>query len=306
MKDLNFLISLTTADNDYQAEQALAAEKAARRLGVNIEIVYADNDAVSQSQQILKRIQAPTQRPDAIILEPVSVTAMPQVARASLAANVGWVVLNAYPGYVTEMRNGYRAPLCAITSDHEEIGRIQGRQIGSLLPNGGCVLHIQGPSGSSAASERTAGALQTKPANVQFRSLKGQWTEASSFKAVSSWVSLSTSRDTRIDAIAAQDDSMAIGARRAFEAVAKADEKKRLLTLPFLGCDGLPETGQSWVRSGLLQATVFVPPNTDLALQVLVESLRNGTQPAERTFTTPQSFPSLAELSLRKSATAGS
>ena len=68
-----------------RAEQALAAEKAARRLGVNIEIVYADNDAVSQSQQILKRIQNSVQRPDAIILEPVSVTAMPQVARAALA-----------------------------------------------------------------------------------------------------------------------------------------------------------------------------------------------------------------------------
>jgi ribose transport system substrate-binding protein len=306
MKDLSFFISLTTADNDYQAEQALAAEKAARRLGVKIEIVYADNDAVSQSQQILKRVQSSVQRPDAIILEPVSVTAMPQVARAALAANVGWVVLNAYPGYVTEMRNGYPAPLCAITSDHEEIGRIQGRQIAALLPKGGCVLHIQGPSGSSAASERTAGTLQTKPANVQFRNLKGQWTESSSFKAVGSWLALSTSRDARIDAIAAQDDSMAIGARRAFEAAAKSEEQKRLLTLPFLGCDGLPATGQSWVRNGLLQATVFVPPNTDLALQVLVESLRNGTQPAERTFTTPQSFPNLAELSLKKSATAGS
>ena len=119
-------------------------------------------------------------------------------------------------------------------------------------------------------------------------------------------MSLSTSRDTRIDAIAAQDDSMAIGARRAFEASAKGEERKRLLALPFMGCDGLPETGQSWVRSGLLQATVFVPPNTDLALQVLVDSFRGGTQPAERTFTIPQSFPSLAELSLKKTAAAGS
>ena len=299
---LNFLISLTTADNDYQAEQALAAEKAARRLGVHVEIVYADNDAVTQSQQILKRIQSAERRPSAIMLEPVSVTAMPQVARAALAANIGWVVLNAYPGYVTEMRNGYRAPLCAITSDHEEIGRIQGRQIAALLPKGGCVLHIQGPSGSSAASERTAGTLQTKPANVQFRTLKGQWTEASAFKAVSSWVALSTSRDSRIDAVAAQDDSMAIGAKKAFEASARGDEQKRLLGLPFMGCDGLPATGQSWVRSGLLQATVFVPPNTDLALQTLVEALRNGTQPAERTFTTPVSFPALAELSAKKFA----
>ena len=50
MKDLNFLVSLTTADNDYQAEQAMAAENAARRLGVNVEVIYAENDAVTQSE----------------------------------------------------------------------------------------------------------------------------------------------------------------------------------------------------------------------------------------------------------------
>ena len=33
MKRLNFLVSLTNNDNDYQQEQAAAAEKAARRLG---------------------------------------------------------------------------------------------------------------------------------------------------------------------------------------------------------------------------------------------------------------------------------
>ena len=33
MKRLSFLVSLTNNDNDYQQEQALAAEKAARRLG---------------------------------------------------------------------------------------------------------------------------------------------------------------------------------------------------------------------------------------------------------------------------------
>jgi ribose transport system substrate-binding protein len=300
MKDLSFLVSLTTADNDYQAEQALAAEAAARRLGINVEIVYADNDAVTQTQQILKFIQSSERRPSAIILEPVSVTAMPQVARAALAAGIGWAVLNAYPGYVTELRNAYRPPLFALTSDHEEIGRIQGRQIAALLPKGGCVLQVQGPSGHSAAQERTAGTLQTKPDNIQLRTVKGQWTEASSFKAVSSWVALSTSRDTRINVVAAQDDSMAVGARKAFEACARGEEKKRLLALPFLGCDGLPATGQSWVRSGLLQATVFVPPNTDLALQMLVDAIRNSTRPAERTFTVPVSFPSLPELSAKK------
>ena len=300
MKDLNFLVSLTTADNDYQAEQAMAAENAARRLGVNVEVIYAENDAVTQSQQLLKAIQSSSRRFDAILLEPVSPTALPQVARAALASDIGWVVLNAYPSYIAEMRGAYRAPIFAITSDHTEIGRIQGRQLAALLPKGGSVLQVQGPTGSSAATERTAGTLQTKPQNIQLRVLKGQWTEASSYKAVWSWVSLSTSRETPIDAVAAQDDSMAIGAKRALEASATGDAKKRLLTLPFLGCDGLPTTGQAWVENGLLQATVIVPANTDMALQMLRDELRTGARTPERTFTTPLSYPSLAELAAKK------
>ena len=54
-----------------------------------------------------------------------------------------------------------------------------------------------------------------------------------------SWVLLSTSRGDPGDAVAAQDDSMAVGAK-GLEASATGDAKKRLLTLPFLGCDGLP------------------------------------------------------------------
>jgi ABC-type sugar transport system substrate-binding protein len=299
MKPLNFLVSLTTADNDYQTEQAQAAEKAAKRLGVGVEVVYAENDAVTQSQQLLKSIQA-TQRPDAIVLEPVSNTAMPQVARAALTAGIGWVVLNAYPGYVTEFRKQFRVPLFALTSNHEEIGRIQGQQLAALLPHGGQVLHIQGPTANSAASERTTGTLHSKPENIRLKVLKGQWTEASSHRAVTSWLALSTSRDARIDAVAAQDDSMAMGARRAFEERTRGDDQKRLLAVPFLGCDGLPATGQSWVRNGLLRATVFVPPNSDLALQMLVDALRNGIQHAEQTFTTPVSIPSLAELASKR------
>ena len=54
MKKLRILVSLTTNDNDYQIEQAQSAEQMARKLGVELQIVYADNDAITQSTQILK------------------------------------------------------------------------------------------------------------------------------------------------------------------------------------------------------------------------------------------------------------
>jgi ABC-type xylose transport system substrate-binding protein len=63
MEKLNVVIALTTRQNDYQAEQALSATEAASRLGVKINIIYADGDAVNQSQQLVKIIQDSIQRP---------------------------------------------------------------------------------------------------------------------------------------------------------------------------------------------------------------------------------------------------
>ena len=296
MKTPRIIISLTTSDNDYQIEQAKSAEESARRFGADVRIVYADNDAINQSTQLLKEIQSPPQvRPDAIVFEPVGGTALPQVARAASSAGIGWVVLNREANYIAELRRETKAPIFAVSSDHLEIGRIQGRQFAALLPKGGAVLYVQGPSENSAAKDRAAGMMETKPANIQVAALKGQWTEESALRAVRSWLKLTTSQRAMIDLVAAQDDSMAIGARKAFQELPEL-ESDRWLKLPFTGCDGLPKTGQAWVRSGLLAATIFVPPNTGLAVEMLVQAIQQGKPQPERAVTTPTSIPALQEL----------
>jgi ribose transport system substrate-binding protein len=302
MKKLNFLVSLTNDDNDYQQEQAAAAEKAARRLGVNVKLIHANNDAVSQSQQLLQYVQgAAEMRPDAIIFEPAGGTAFPQVARAAASAGIGWVVLNHEADYVSELRRSFKVPVFSISSDHEEVGKIQGKQFAALLPKGGSILYIEGPANSSAAKERTLGMNRTKPANIQVKTMRANWTEESAYKTVSSWLRLSTSQETKIDLVAAQDDSMAAGARKAFGEVALGD-RDRWLRIPFTGCDGMPKTGQAWVRSGTLAATIFIRPNTDLAIEMLTDHIRGGAQVPEARVTAPESIPSLEELAGRVAA----
>jgi ribose transport system substrate-binding protein len=296
MAKIRILVSLTTNDNDYQIEQAQSAEQAASKLDVQTEIIYANNDAINQSTQILRAIQAsPADRPSAIVFEPVGGTALPQVARAAATANIGWAVLNREASYIEELRKISTAAIFAISSDHAEIGRIQGRQFAAMLPRGGTVLYVQGPSENSAAKERTLGMQETKPANIQVIALRGQWTEESAQRAVRSWLKLTTSQKATVDLIGAQDDSMAIGARKAFEELPEAD-RERWLKLPFTGCDGLPKTGQAWVRSGLLAATVFVPPNTGQAIEMFVQAIQQKKRPAERVFTVPSSIPALDVL----------
>lgn len=295
MKRLSFLVSLTNNDNDYQQEQAAAAEKAGRRLGVDVKILHANNDALAQSQQLLHYVQdSSVARPDAIMFEPAGGTAFPQVARAAAAAGIGWVVLNHEVDYIMELRRQFKVPVFAISSDHETVGRIQGQQFAALLPNGGAILYIEGPANSSAAKERTTGMMKTKPANIQVKTMRANWTEESAYRTVSSWLRLRTSQESRVDLVGAQDDSMAMGARKAFSEITES-ERARWMKIPITGCDGMPKTGQAWVRNGTLAATIFIRPNTDLALEMLVEAFKGAAMP-EKKVTEPESVPSIAEL----------
>lgn len=302
MKKLRFLVSLHNRENDFQVAQAQCAGATARKLGIDVEIAFAEDDAVNQSTQLLNAIQGKKDaRPDAIVLEPVGGTALPQVARAANALGIGWAVLNRQPEYLAELRRQGTAPMFVVSADHEEIGRIQGRQFAALLPGGGSVLYIEGPSRSSSAHKRTAGMLETKPSHIKVSMLKANWTSESATRAVSSWLSLSTSRSTRIDLVAAQDDAMAMGARESFKRVPDDQERARWLNLPLTGCDGQPTTGQVWVREKLLTATIYLSPLTGLAMEILVAAIRNGTQPPEHSSTTPASIPPLDALARRKS-----
>lgn len=303
MKKLRFLLSLVTQNNDYQLEQAAGAKAAALDVGVDLEIVYADGDSITQSTQILRTIQAdPLLRPAGIVFEPVGGTALPQVARAAVGAGIGWSVLNSDPSYIGELRASAKAPLFSVSSDHKEIGRIQGRQFAALLPRGGTLLYVQGPSDNLAAKDRSAGMQSTLPSNIQAVVLKGQWTEESAIKCVNSWLKLAATGKTRIDLVGAQNDAMAIGARKVFATVTNPEERDRWMRIPYTGVDGQPKTGQAWVREGSLSATIIVPANAGQALRLLNDALQTNRAVAERTFTVAESMPSIEKLSSMKLA----
>jgi len=297
MENLNVVVALITRDNDYQAEQAASAAEAAVRLGARVQVIYADNDAVNQTQQLVKIIQDPIQRPAAILVEPVG-TGMLQVAKAAVGAGIGWGILSRQAEYIAELRRGKQAPVFSVTTDQEEVGRLQGKQLAALAADGN-ILYIEGPSSSSVCTLRRKGLLSTKPAGVQMKMLKGDWTERSAHQAVKAWLSLSTSRQLHIRAVVCQNDAMAMGARKAFVDLTEKD-RERWLSTPFIGCDGVTKTGQEWVRCGYLTATVITPPTAGLALEILVKAIRMGAAPPENTLSVARVFPALEELARRR------
>lgn len=296
MDKLNVVVALTTRENDYQAEQAVAVAEMAARLGVRIQVIYADNDAVNQTQQLIKIIQDPIQRPSAILVEPVG-TGMPQVAKAAVSAGIGWGIINSDPDYIATLRQIGGVPVFSVSTDQSEVGRIQGKQLGVIVPEGN-VLYIEGPFNSTATQLRTKGMLSTKPAAVELKVLKGDWTERSAHQAAKSWLSLGSSRQLQIRAVICQNDAMAMGARKAFIGLTEKDRDQWLNT-PFTGVDGVTKTGQDWVHRGLLKATIITAPAAGLALEILAKAVNSGTLPPDHTLIPPKSFPTIEELSAK-------
>ena len=306
MKKFHFVVSLPN-QNTYHLEQAAAARETALQLGGEVEILHADNDAVTQSRQVLEIVQSRAQsKPDAILFEPLTTTGLVRAAEAAVGAGIGWVVLNSDVDYLERLRGiNSKVPVFGVTRDHTEIGRIQGRQFAALLPNGGTVLYVQGPANNSAAVQRTAGLESTKPANIQIKALRSNWEEASAHQAVRAWLRLSTNRTVPIGLVGCQYDGMARGARKAFEELPDR-ERDRWLSLPFTGVDGLAAEGKVWVDQGIMAATVVSLTTTQVAVQMLVRAMAGGTQPPLRTLIDLASYPSLEKLSAkRKHTTAG-
>ncbi len=294
MKTLKVLLALITQDTDYQREQASVAEATAQRLGAQLRVVYANSDAIAQTQQILAAIHTPeAERPDVVIVEPVG-TGMPQVATAAVHAGIGWVVINRQADYLAPLRSTSQVPIGSVDCDNLEVGRIQGRQFAALLPGGGTVLYVEGPS-ADVAKQRRAGAQEVLPSNIQLNAVRGKWTEESGFQAVSARLQLQGTRPPNVGVIGCQNDAMAIGARRAVEALAPA-QREQWLQIPFTGVDGVPTTGQVWVRNGQLTATVITPALTGVALEMVAKAIGSGTQMPERTLTKPVSLPALEQL----------
>ena len=288
------LLSLVTDDNDYQREQASAAQAAASQAGFDLRVIYAGGDAITQTKQLLAAVQAPAgERPSAIVVEPAG-TSMPHVAKAAVLQNIGWIVVNRAADYAAELRAARPGvPVAGIAIDNVEVGRLQGKQFAALLPGGGTVLYLEGPA-IDVSKQRHAGTLETLPPNIELQSARGRWTEESGAQALQIRLGL---RGTKLpDLVGSQNDDMAMGARKAVEALPAGPQRDQWLSVPYTGVDGVPATGLAWVQKQLLAATIITPPLAGLAIELLAKALLNGQSIPERTLVQPTSYPPVDQL----------
>jgi ABC-type sugar transport system substrate-binding protein len=197
--------------------------------------------------------------------------------------------------YVKQLRKGARAPVFTVTQGQSEIGRLQGGQLAALLPQGGSVLCIEGPSMSSVAAQRHQGMESAKPRNVQTTTLRSKWSEESASQSVDAWLRLATSRAEKFHLVAGQTHELALGARKALQNVNDPEQKKRWLEMPFVGI-GISSQVRPLVEKRVLTAAVITSVTMELALRILVRAIETEVQPPERTVVEASSFPDLAKL----------
>lgn len=283
------VLSLLAKDQEYQALQASDAATAAVRNGIDVEPIFAKNNGRLQIEQIYRFVHLPPkERPVAIVVQTIAADGLPKVARDVVAAGIGWILLNREGAYIDALRSEFPAAVVGVVSiDQVEVGRIQGRQIRARLPEGGSVLYIQGPAESSAGKDRLSGVEEVvRDAPIRLQVLNSDWSEAGGENVVRRWCELGASRTYVPGVVAAQNDAMAIGARKAI-----AGSHPDWLSCGFLGCDGLPLGGQRFVREGLLTGTVIIPPTAGAAISMIGASRRGATPVQARTVLTARAYP---------------
>jgi ABC-type sugar transport system substrate-binding protein len=290
------VVALQNERQEFQLLEAQVARQSAASAGLDIEVVFADDNAVQQIQQLFAFIRAPEgARPAALIVQTVSGEGFERVARNAVKAGIGWVLMNRTGAYLDALRSERRdLPIASVSVDNDEVGVIQGRQLRALLPGGGPVLYLQGPADTSTARDRLLHAQRTIAGSaIDLKVLANEaWTEASGEKAVSAWLRLKSSEGSRPLGVCAQNDALAVGARRALRA-----QRPEWSDLVFTGCDGSPDYGQRLVGAGELTATIVTPPPTAAAVELVARALAG--HPARDLRVPSRSYPSEEELARR-------
>jgi len=299
MKRSRIIVSLPN-DNAYQHEQGLVARSTAERMGLDLQLINAQDDSITQSQQLLKIIQSSKDsRPSAFLVEPVTATGLRRVAEVAVAEGIAWVISNSDVDYVNQLRKNARVPVFTVTQGQREIGQLQGKQLASFLPHGGSLLYIEGPSMSFVAVQRREGMESTKPRNLQITSIRSKWSEEAASQSVGAWLRLATSRAEKFDMVAGQTHELALGARKALRNIDNQEQQKRWLGVPFIGI-GISKQVKPLVDGRVLAAAVITSVTMEIALTILVRALETQVQPPERTIVDASSFPELEKLTSKR------
>jgi ABC-type sugar transport system substrate-binding protein len=294
-------VFLLTRDNDYQRLQESDALATARRLKLRAHVFFAENSVRIQTSQIEDFIDAHPAE-SVVIVEAVDDESLAATAHRAAERTMGWFLLHRSAAYLYGLRSEFPTlPICTVTADHQEIGRIQGKQFVTLLRGRGTMLYVAGPDAASAARDRTAGVKEVLgDSPIDLHVVHGDWTEQSGETLVEAWLRAPEAASMSLALVGCQNDAMAAGALRALARASAMLGRDELAQVPVTGVDGTPEQGIPMVDRHRMAATVVMPPAAGHAVELVEKTWSTpGFAPPILVRQVVRSYPELAVVALR-------
>jgi ABC-type sugar transport system substrate-binding protein len=289
------VLLLPDSRNPYMQLSAETAAKVADRLRLSLDIEFAEGDFTAQVRQVYGAIRS-VPPPTILMVTPVQESALKTLSEQAVEAGIGWFWLSRSVGNETALRSKFPdVPVCIVTPDQSELGRIQARQVRALLPTGGQILYVQGRMTNQSSRLRAEGfrdVLRRPGVRIEvIGELDGNWSAQDAQQAVTRWLRVMRPTTLRPDAIVCQNDAMAGGVLDALTTLGAELADSALPRLPVLGADGLRAIGRHMVDAGLLAATIQVPTTTERALLLAQAFLERGERPPAQVVLTPEAYP---------------
>ncbi|MFJ7771581.1 substrate-binding domain-containing protein [Streptomyces sp. NPDC097107] len=233
-------LSLSTLNNPFFVQIRDGAEEQAKKLGVDLTVTDAQNDASQQANQLQNFT---SEGLSSIIVNPVDSDAASPSVRS---ANKDGIPVIAVDRGVNDAKTA-----ALVASDNVEGGELGAKALAEKLGGEGTIVVLQGQAGTSASRERGAGFAAGLKEYPGIEVVAKQPADFDRTKGLDVMTNLLQAHPG-IDGVFAENDEMALGA-------IKALGSKAGKSVQVVGFDGTPD-GLKAVREGTLFASVAQQP----------------------------------------------
>ncbi|MFF9670357.1 substrate-binding domain-containing protein [Streptomyces eurythermus] len=234
-------LSLSTLNNPFFVQIRSGAQAEARKLGVDLTVTDAQNDASQQANQLQNFTSTNL---DGIIVNPVDSDAAGNSVKAAGKADI--------PVVAVDRGVNHASVATLVASDNVAGGELAAKTVAEKLGGHGKIVILQGQAGTSAARERAAGFAKGLKAYPGIRVLAQQPADFDRTKGLDVMSNLLQAHPD-VQGVIAANDEMALGA-------IKALGSKAGKSVQVVGFDGTPD-GLAAVKGGTLYASVAQQPS---------------------------------------------
>ncbi|MFJ6082822.1 substrate-binding domain-containing protein [Streptomyces sp. NPDC092369] len=233
-------LSLSTLNNPFFVQIRAGAQAEAKKLGVDLTVTDAQNDASQQANQLQNFTSSSL---GAIIVNPVDSDAASNSVKAADKAKIPVIAVD---------RGVNKASVDAlVASDNIAGGELAAKTIAEKLGGSGKIVILQGQAGTSAARERAQGFSDGLKAYPGIQVVAQQPADFDRTKGLDVMSNLLQAHPD-VQGVIAANDEMALGA-------IKALGSKAGTSVSVVGFDGTPD-GLTAVKGGSLYASVAQQP----------------------------------------------